>query len=200
MANVNAPSGLAPVQYMDGSPWNGMGRLYYIASTDTNAYAIGDPVTPSGDGSPSGVMGVTLATAGSANVLLGAIVSAGAITEGGPLADPRNLSTIIIPATKTVAYWVMVADDPSILYEIQEGGSGTVLASTAIGLNVNLKSGTNNGFLSGWVLDNATTGTGATIQLKLFGLVRRVDNAFGTSAKWLVRINTHFFSGGTSGI
>lgn len=200
MANVNAPSGLSPVAYMDGSSWSMMGRAYFIPSTDTNAYAIGDPMAAVRNSDTFGTMAATLATAGSGNAILGALMAIG-INRTGPWVDPRNLSTIIAPATKTVGYYALIADDPSILFEIQEGGSGTALAATTgAGMNVNLKSGTNNGFLSGWTFDNATTGTGSTIQLKLIGLAQRTDNTFGANAKWLVRINNHFYSAGTAGI
>ena len=43
MANVNAPFGLRPVQYLNGAAWNGQARMYYIYLSDTSAYAPGDP-------------------------------------------------------------------------------------------------------------------------------------------------------------
>lgn len=200
MANTNQPSGLSPVQYLNGSPYNGQARLYYIVSTDPNAYAIGDPVASSGGADANGVPGVVLATVGTGNAVRGVIVSAGAVKEGGFMADPTNLATTIIPATKTKNYYVLVADDPHILFEIQEDNAGTPLAAGDVGLNANLKAGTNNGFVSGWVLDNSGEATGATLQLKLFGLVRRQDNAFGLAAKWLVKINNHELAAGTAGV
>lgn len=199
MANVSKPAGLSPVQYLNGAPWNGQARLYYIPSTDNNAFAIGDPVVPAGSADANGVMDVTLATAGVGNLVLGAIVGWG-VTRGGVLADPTNLNSTIIPATKTKNYYVAVADDPAILFSVQEGGAGAALAATDVGNNFDLKSGTNNGYLSGWVLDNATAGTGATVQLKLVGLVQKPDNAFGAYAKWLVKINHHYYSAGSLGI
>ena len=63
--------------------------------------------------------------------------------------------------------------------------------AAASGLNANLVAGANNGFLSGWQLDSNTAASGATLQLRLWGLARRADNAFGASAKWLVTINNH---------
>ena len=199
MANANKPAGLQPVQYRNGNPWNGQARTYYIPQTDTNAYAIGDPVNLlAAGGDSNGVPGAVLATAGSGNLILGAIVGIGRY-EGG-MFDPSNLDQIIAPATKTHSYYVMVADDPDILFEIQEGDTTTYLTSAAIGLNANLYAGTNNGYVSGWTMDNASTGTGATLQLKLLGLTRKADNAFGQYAKWLVGINNHIFSGGTAGV
>lgn len=209
MANVNRPSGLAPVRYLNGTPWNGQARLYYIPSTDSNAYAIGDPVaTLTGAGSPLGISAVTLATAGSSNVLRGVIISGGGdvaqtVDPGGPLVDPANLSTIIIPATKTKNYYVAVVDDPWVVFECQEwgGASYTALTAADVGKGINLKSGTNNGFISGWTLDTtAASSTASTRQVRLLGLTVKKDNAFGQYAKWEVLINQHEFKAATAGV
>lgn len=200
MANVNAPAGLVPVGYLNGAPWTGGGRTYFIASTDTNAYAIGDPVVLSGDGDGNGVPGITLATAGASNLVLGPILSAGGIVEGGAYADPSNINTTIIPATKTKGYYVLVADDPRTLFEIQDSGDGTPLASTNIGNTANLKSGTNSGYLSGWQLTDTGPGTGSTGQVQLLGLARKANNAYGAYAKWLVRINQHQYAAAVAGV
>jgi hypothetical protein len=93
----------------------------------------------------------------------------------------------------------MVADDPDIIFEIQEINTGTFIPITDIGLNVNLKVGTNNGFVSGWTVDNTTQAVGATLQLKMLQLVQRSDSAPGLAQRWLVVINNHEFSAGTVG-
>lgn len=201
MPNVNAPSGLSPVMYKNGSPWNGQARTYYIASTDVNAFAIGDPVALTGTGDSKGIPGVTLATAGSANPVLGAIVGVGGTVYGGPMADPNNLNTTVVPATKLRGYYVMVADDPNIVFEIQESiTSATPLTTAAVTKNANLLAGANSGYMSGWQFNNSTTGTGATLQLHLFGLVQRADNTFGAYAKWLCTINTHALANNIAGV
>lgn len=201
MANTNAPSGLSPVQYLNGSPWNGQARRYYIPSTDGNAYAIGDPVATLGAGADAnGVSGVVLATAGTGNAIRGVIVSGGGLKYGGPSADPGNLDTTVIPATKTHAYYVMVADDPNIIFEVQEDSVTSNIAAEDVGENINLVAGTNSGYLSGWMLDSNSAATGATLQCKLLGLVQRSDNVIGQYAKWLVKINNHEFSAGVAGV
>lgn len=201
MANQNRPSGLAPVQYLSGTPWNGGGRVYCIPDTDdTNAYAIGDPVTLAGSSDANGVPTITLATAGTGNAILGAIVSgAGAMIYGGAYGVPAD-SPIVIPATKTRAYYVLVADDPNIIFEVQEEATGTALAAADVGLNANLVAGANNGYLSGWQLDRTTPGTGSTLQVKLMRLAQVQNNAFGDYAKWWVKINNHVFATGVTGI
>lgn len=204
MANSNRPAGLSPVQYLNGSPWNGQGREYFISSSDTNAYAIGDPVDLAGSADAFGVPSITLATAGNnsgANKILGAIVSAGGIQRGGPYANPGNLNTTVVPASKAgVGYYVLVADDPNIIFEMQEGGTATALAAAQVGLNIDLSSGANSGYLSGWQLDNAVTSTSANFQMNLFGLIQKSDNAFGAYAKWLVKINLHRRAASVSGV
>ena len=200
MANVSRPAGLTPVEYLNGSPWNGQARRYCILSTDTNAYAIGDPVVLSGTADANGIATVTLATAGTGNPVTGAIVSMGGPDYGGPSADPTNLNTTIIPATKTRNYYVLVADDPSIVFEVEENNAGAPLTAAAVGSNVNLASGANNGYVSGWKIASNSSGTGATLQCQLLGLAQRADNAIGASAKWLVRINNHSYRAGVAGV
>ena len=156
MANVNQPSGLSPVGHLLGLNWNQKTQRYYIASTDTNAFAIGDPVKLSGTSDANGVPGITLATAGTGNPVLGAIVSMGGPQYGGVSADTANLNIIVIPATKTKAYYVDVVVDPYVLYEIQDDGSAT-LAVTDVSSNFNLVSGTNNGYVSGGTGGDATS-------------------------------------------
>lgn len=199
MANANTPFGLAPVEYLSGAPWNGQVRRYYIPSSDGNAYAIGDPVTLGGSGDSKGVPSVVLATPGSG--LVGVIVGAGGLAYGGFSGDPTNLNTTVIPATKTKAYYVLVADDPNIIFEVQEIGTGTPLAATDIGLNANLVAGTNSGYLSGWLLTNTTEATTSSLDVKLLGLSQSVQpNDFGAYAKWRVLINNHLYRGGITGV
>lgn len=203
MANTSSISGLAPVSYLNGSPWNGQAREYYIPSTDTLAYALGDPVDLAGGADGNGVASIRLATAGNnsgANRILGAIVGTGGSKYGAGLNNYANPNTILVPATKTQDYYVLVADDPNIIFEIQEGGTGTALAATEVGINVDLASGTNNGYVSGWVIDNATTSTSANFQLNLLGLSQKSNNAYGAYAKWLVKINLHRRAAGTAGV
>ena len=198
MANANKPSGLSPVQYLNGSPWNGQARLYSVAYNYGSALYIGDPVILSGTSDVNGVAGVTLATAGDANPVVGAVVGVGRYES--LIANPNNLNITYFPSGgdgATNPWYVMVADDPNIIFEAQDIGSSTQLAATNIGENINLKSGTGNGFISGWGIDNGSHGTTATYQCKLMGLVRTSDNAFGQYAKFLVKINNHFYGTGT---
>lgn len=198
MPNPNAPFGLSPVEYLNGSTWSGQARRYFIPASDTNAYAIGDPVVLAGSADARGVPSIVLATPGAA--LLGAIVGAGGFTYGGMSADPTNLNTTVVPATKTRGYYVLVADDPNIIFEVQEIGTGTPLAAADTGLNANLVAAANSGYLSGWVLTNTTEATTATLDVKLLGLSQRnPNNEFGAFAIWNVLINNHVYRPGAAG-
>lgn len=198
MANANRPSGLAPVGNILTGSYNGQARIYSIAQADGNAYAIGDPVKSSGDADTNGVAGVTLGTAGAA--VRGVIVSAGGLVRAGFFGDPTNLLTTVIPATKTKVYYVAVVDDPFVIFEMQEINSGTAFTSAEVGLNANFVAGTNNGFVSGFTIDNSTEATTATLNVKLLGLAQRSDNAYGLAAKWLVLLNSHELRAGTAGV
>ncbi len=197
MANANRPSGFSPVQYLNGSPWNGQARIYSIAAAYTTALYIGDPVKSSGTADANGVPGIVLgATTGA---LRGVIVGLG--SAEGLIANPKNLDITYRPAAAQATDWyAMVVDDPDVLFEVQENANGTALAATEIGLNTISVSGTGSGFVSGWMLasaTDATPATTATLQLRLMGLVRRQQNAFGAYAKHLVKINVHELGTGT---
>lgn len=196
MANPNKPCGLAPVMYLNGSPWSGQARTYYIASGDTNAYAVGDPVDLANSGDGNGVPGVTAANV--AGPYVGVIVGVGRYET--LMADPSNLDSFVIPATKTHSYYVMVVDDPQVLFSVQEGNTTTYLTAASVGLNANLYAGTNNGFFSGITLDNSTAATTNTLGVKIMGLVRSIDNAYGQYAKWLVRLNNHRLANQVAGV
>lgn len=201
MANRNAPFGLSPFGYLNGSPWNGQARMYCIPSTDsTNAYAIGDPVVLAGSADAKGIPTVTLATAGYGNAITGVIVGAGGIVYGGPGANPNNLNTTVVPVTKAQNYYVLVADDPNILFMAQEDSVGNNLAATDVGSNIDLVAGTNSGYLSGWMIDSSTANTGSTRQLQLMQFVQTPDNAIGTYGRWVVRINNHSYRAGVAGV
>lgn len=199
MANANRPSGLSPVKHLITGDFNGQGNIYQIAAADTNAYAIGDPVASSGSGDANGVPGVTLATAGTGNAIRGVVLGLG--TSEGGIFNPNNLNSTIRPSGAQATDWyAIVADDPNIVFEVQEVNSGTAFTASSIGLNANLVSGANNGFQSGWQVSNVGAATTNTLQVRLLGLSRRIDNSFGLCAKWLVKINNHELSAGTAGV
>jgi hypothetical protein len=169
--------------------------MYSILAADTHAFAIGDPVVSVAGGADShGVEAVTLAAATGA--IRGVIVGISDTWPGSAKIGNPN-STIRPAAAQTGDWYAMVADDPMLVFEVQEIGTGTPLTVADVGLNTNFVVGTNNGYVSGWLLDNATEDVTATLQAKILGLVQRPDNAVGAYAKWLVKINNHELAGGT---
>ena len=205
MANPNKPMGLSPVKYLNGSDWDGRGNMYYIDNTDSNAYNVGDPVVLKvSTDQKYGLQTVTRASVGS-NPITGVIVGIGTNPVGGPYIDPTNLTLVSAPATKTKNYFALVADDPNLIFEIQEGGSGyasgNVLAYTAANKNGQFfYAAPATGAAYSAVTLDAVTGvnTTATLQLKLLGCVQRADNVpFTIYNKWLVKINNHTYGTGT---
>ena len=196
MANANKPFGLRPVAYLNGASYNGQTRLYSIAASYATALAVGDPVISSGTADTNGVPGIAIY--GGTGAIRGVIAGLGKYE--GLIANPSNLDITYRPASDPAVWYAMVCDDPNVVFEVQENSNGTALAATDVGLNTILKSGTNNGFVSGWLLSSATDAspaTTATLAVRLLGLVRRSDNAFGAYAKWLIQINVHELAHGT---
>lgn len=189
MPNANRPSGLSPIGHVTSGSYNGQARIYAIAAADTSAYAIGDPVVSDPLGaSAKGPAFVKLAAATGA--IRGVIV--GVFDTYPGIAKVTNQdSTIRTAGAKTVDWFVMVVDDPFVIFEVQEIGTGIALAMADVGLNTNLVVGTTNGFMSGWMLDNATELATGTLQVRILELVQRADNEVGQYAKWLVKINNH---------
>jgi hypothetical protein len=201
MANANRPTGLAPVKYLGGADWDGKVNIYYIDSANTDPFFPGDLVDLSGDGDTvRGIPGIALATAG--NPAVGVVVAVGVNPDSGPYIDPNNLTLTSAPATKTQNYYAAIADDPNIIFEIQEVGTGTQLTSAAIGLNANIvyAAPATGVKYSGTMIDNGSEATSSALNLKLLGLVRRLDNAFGQYAKWLTLINNHRYRAGITGV
>lgn len=196
MANSNAPVGLIPRRYRNGSPWMGAARSYYVDVSDGTAIFPGDPVILSGSGDAAGVPGVIRATAGSAGRITGVMVG---IRPGGN-------NTLIPPKYRaaSTAEYILVADDPELLFEAQEDSAGGALAVTNIGQNIDLIAGTGNTYTgqSAFQLDSSTADTTATLQMRLVSIQQRADNAVGANAKWLVAINlpTETGAAGSTGV
>ena len=208
MANPDRPSGFVPVQYLNGTPWNGQARLYSIIATYATALYIGDPVISSGTADTNGIAGINIGAATGAlrGVIVGlydslqATAPVGGVSVGGI----GNDSIVYRPAAHANVWYASVVDDPNVLFELQEESVASQLAADQVGLNQISVSGAGNNFVSGWQLAGTTSGTAATtatLQLRLMGLAQRPagTNTFGAFAKWLVKINTHELAGSTVG-
>jgi len=195
MPNTNVAFGLAPVRHAHESGYGPSVREYFVPSSDSTALFIGDPVVLAGSADATLTAAtVTRATAAGGNRITGVVVgfrpSASIEANGYRLAS-------------TDAY-VLVCDDPMALYEIQEDSVGGALAAADIGLNADLIAASGNAYTkrSGFMLDTSTKATTATLQLRIVGLVDRVDNEVGANAKVLVRLNltTETPAAGSTGV
>lgn len=203
MANTNTPWGLKPVKSLISGDYDGRGNVYHIISSDsTNSYYVGDVVKLSGTGDANGIPGVTKYAAGDASAgsgingagPVGVIVAIGT-NPNGPWITPSDLTKTYRPQTTALEYYCLVADDPFLIFEAQEGGSGTALAATAIGNNCNLSitAAQSTGFVSSTILDNSTEAATIGLDVRLLGLSRTPGNAFGYYAKWQVMLNSHAY-------
>jgi hypothetical protein len=192
MANADRPNGLRPVKHLNGSPYNGQANKYYIASGDGTATFIGDLVKLAGSASADGYPTVVQGTAGAAAV--GVVV--------GFAADPTNLNTPQYRAASTARY-VLVADAPDLIFEIQADDVGTTLAVTDVGLtcDVVVAAGSTTTGASGMELDSSDAATApTTANCRIMGFVDRADNEIGVAnQKVLVMINNHQLTAGVVG-
>lgn len=180
MANLNAPRGFVPVS-LDGSRYVSQVNRYYKDAT-AGVIAVGDPVvrvTASSD--PLGGPEIVRASTGS--YITGVVVGIDPVRS--------NLSQVGYLAAADIGY-VYVADNPMQYFEVQEGGSGTALAVTDVGVHIDsvtaLDGNTTIG-LSKYQLDNGAKATDNT--WVLVRLSPKPDNAVGTYAKWIVKANLH---------
>jgi hypothetical protein len=189
MPNVNSPFGLRPYSMKSGAPYNGAVRTYYVPASNPTALYIGDPVitiTNSSDG--NGVQTVQIATAGTTSPVLGAFQ--GITNNAGTAVITLQQTQTPFLAAGQAAY-VVVSDDPDILYVVQEDGSaGASMVSGASGRNASLLAGTGNAYSaqSGWTMQTASLST-SQLQLRIIQLLQETDNAVGQYARWLVKIN-----------
>ena len=197
MANTNRPFGLRPVRYLNGTPWNGQARAYYVPSSYAVALYVGDPVTLTGTGNAAAFAGYPIGTLATAQIalagdvsdvtklVLGSIVAVLPSTQASPVYKPASVEAII-----------MVADDPNLIFQLQDDGGGSP-AVTWIGSNANLISGSGNTYTgqSGWAMDGGTSdGPDGDASNQLFILAAsNIPGNDPTSdyAVWDVRINQH---------
>lgn len=203
MANVDAAFGLRPVRYQSGAPYNGAVNIYYC-NDSTNGIYIGDPVFAAGTADSNGIEEVNRAgtvddTTPSNNTPIVGVVVGFASDKAGTQLREDNL---YIPAGSTG--YALVADDPGLLFEIQEDSVGGALAAAAVGggYNLELAAGSTVTGLSGVEIDSSVTAAtnAAGANVRIVGLSRKPDNEIGTNAVWEVYINNHRARGGVAGV
>jgi hypothetical protein len=198
--NPNTPYGLQPYTLQGSKDWRDS-VVVYLANT-TNAMYVGDPVVKvAASADINGINTVNLVAAGSSHPITGVVV--GFQGSGAPQLGNYNPGSLFSlsgtpgPAFKpanTANFYVLVADDPSLLYVAQSNDSGTATApaATIVGKNANLVSGAGSAFTgwSGWMLNSGSVGTSANAQVNIVGVLPEADNVVGSvNAKFIVRLN-----------
>lgn len=203
MPNAIGSRGFVPSRYRSGVNYTGATNLYHIPASDGNQYNPGDAVKSSPNADANGVPDVTKVTNGT-DAVRGVIVGILTSQPGGTSIMGINLDLTVqnTPgAGKQHDYYVMVADDPSIIFELQDDGVNPLTAASsnknASFTVLNPVSPQQN---SGTVLNTSTVATTSTLNLRIMGLVQKPNNSFGANANWLVTFNQHEYMGNTSGV
>lgn len=194
MANADAPFGLKPTRYLSGAPYNGAVNKYYVPSTDTDAAIyIGSVVKLTGGADADGIPAVT-GNVSATNPIVGVVVAV----------VPTTADSTIYRANSTERY-LMVADDPNLVFEVQEDSVGGALAATAAGATAQLigfTSGSSTTGLSAVEIDssNLSETSDTDDDVRIIRLAQRPDNAVGTNAVWEVRLNNHQYINASVGV
>ena len=190
MANISKIAGFKPVKHITGAPYNGQANIYTVKSG--TKLVPGDLVKLTGGASQNGIAEVDAASNDAA--VLGAVVGVvpakmdpvtGKLSGGSIALD----TPVSVTGGSTPAY-VLVADAPDIVYEVEKA----TFTATDVG--------TSGGFdFAGTAGGNATTGNSnmyltdtATGVVQVLGLVQRVNNEAGAYAKVLARITNNNFA------
>jgi hypothetical protein len=192
MANADTPFGLRPVQHRNGAPYSGSFRYYSVAAGNGTAIMIGDPVTLAGTSQTiNGRIYSDVVRSATGDVFQGVCIGV----------VPETQDSLVYRAASTQRV-LMIADDPDLLFEIQEVSGGTALTANDAGLNANIvvAAGSTVTGQSGVELDNTTEATTNTLDVHIVGPVMREDNAIGENCKWLVTFNRHQFRNQVAGV
>lgn len=192
MANADAAMGLMPKRYLSGAVYTGAANKYYVPASDGTAIFVGGLVKLAGSADADGVASVT-GNVATGDAVVGVVVAVAPVT-----ADSTTYR-----AASTERY-VMVADDPALLFEVQEDSEGGAAAAANVGNTADLTgftAGSTATGLSSIEIDTSTataSGDGSEDVL-IWGLAQRPDNEIGANANWLVRLNNHQFVDGVAG-
>jgi hypothetical protein len=197
MANTSAPRGLIPVSYVSGAPYNGAHNVYFVPATDAQALFIGDPVIVVTNAADANGVPVVTRAAGVAGAAFDTPLITGVVTSiipaGNPVVGFTRDSPVYRPAS--VAAYIGVADDPNLLFEVQEnsvggGGTGGSFVVGASGRNTSLIAGAGSvvtGY-SGYQLDSSVLVTTQLAPIRILRNMQRTGKEIGPKSKWLVKI------------
>lgn len=177
--------------------------MYFLPASDASVVMVGDAVKLLGDArSPTGtptVTRITIATDIPVGVVVGILFSGvGDIQNVPPVND---LNTPVYRRASTDRY-VLVADDPNLVYEVQFAGTSQSAAAITTNVGQNgqfvVTAGSTASGASGMQLDSAGLATTATLPLKIVGFPYRPDNTPGdVFFSYHVKLNSSTMATGT---
>ena len=203
MSSVSRINGFRPVKTITGAPYNGQGNVYFLPASDSSVVMVGDAVKLLGDArAATGVPTVTRVSAAT-DIPIGVVVGilftgVGDLTNMPPVND---LNTPIYRRASTDRY-VLVCDDPNIVYETQYAGTSVAAATITANVGQNgqfvVTAGSTTSGSSGMQIDSAGLATTATLPLKIVGFPNRPDNIPGdVYFSYYVKLNATSQSTGT---
>lgn len=170
---------------------------YRIAATAPSAFFEGDLVTFSAGNI------VTDMAAASPGAVVGVFYGAEYVDNAsGEVKFVRSIPTGTVAKEK---YKVYVYDDPDILFEMEADQAATALTIADVGKNLQIVAGPTGSAIthkSGLTADSSTKATTNTFPVTLLGSAELDDaySAAGTTMDILVKINTHQFGLGATGV
>ena len=203
MASVSRINGFRPVKSITGAPYNGQSNLYFVPASDSTVIMVGDAVKLSGDArAASGAPTVTRVSAAT-DIPVGIVVGIAFTGVGDAINIPpvNDLNTPVYRRASTDRY-LLVADDPNLIYEVQYAGTSVAAATITANVMQNgqftLTAGNTASGSSGMQLDSAGLATTATLPLKIVGFPNRPDNIPGdTYFSYYVKLNSASLATGT---
>jgi len=191
MANADAPFGLIPTRYVSGAPYNGAANVYTVLDA-TNDLGVGSAVSLTGT-AIDGVAQVQRATVDDATPanntpIVGVIV--GVLDDADGTVFRENDRFI----DNGVAGFALVADDPNLLFKMQEDGD---LGNAGVGAHFNIEFGTFSTVFgqSRDEIDSSTAEAADTDNVHNLKVLRlfpqQATNSVGTNAVWEVMIVNH---------
>lgn len=206
MANADAAFGLRPIRYVSGAPYNGAANVYAISGTSGDgAVYIGDPVSLVGTADANGIQKVSLtsitaaptATTDTQEPIVGVVVGVASSRQGDQLQDDDKY---VASGTGGAGKYVLVADDPNLLFEVQEDGN-LGIAGVGAHFQLAITAGNNTSGISKTEIDSSDVSTSDASNesnVKVLRLRQKPDNSVGTNAVWEVMIVNHAYRSGVN--
>jgi hypothetical protein len=203
MASVSRINGFRPVKTITGAPYNGQANLYFVPASDSSVIMVGDAVKLAGDARAATGAPTVTRVSGATDIPVGIVVGivftgVGDLTNVPPV---TNLNSPVYRAASTDRY-LLVADDPNIVYETQYAGTSVAAATITANVGLNgqfvVTAGSTTSGASGMQLDSSGLATTATLPLKIVGFPNRPDNIPGdTYFSYYVKLNSASMATGT---